>query len=70
MTGPVLPLKSYASSAAHLATRTVDSALYEAIVAKAINKLTWARGIRRALMKGVLMLSDANMILKEFIAER
>ena len=65
-----MPLSSEVSSAAHLATRTVDSALYDAIVAKAINKSTWAGGKLRAFTNGDWMLSNEKIVLNELIAER
>ena len=70
MMGPLLPLKSYVSSAADFATRTVDSALYEAIVARAINKSTSVLGKTRARVNGDSISRDENIILKALIEER
>ena len=69
MTGPILPVSSYVSSAAHFATRTVDAALYDAIVASAMNISTCLGGKLRDGANGDLIPREEKMMLKALIEE-
>ena len=70
MIGPLFPAKSHASSAAHFAPLTVDAALYEAMVARAI-KTSISRA-KKVLCreKGEWIPREQKIILNELIAER
>ena len=70
MTGPILPVSSYVSSAAHFATRTVDAALYEAIVARAMKISTCLGGKLRERANGDLIPREEKIVLKALIDDR
>ena len=70
MIGPLFPNKSHASSAAHLAPLTVDAALYEAMVARAM-KMSISRAEKvLSCVKDDGIPREQKIILKELIAER
>ena len=62
MIGPMFPLRSYASSAAHFAPRQVVAALYDAIDARAMKMSTCVGRYLFFVLKGVGMFSSAKIV--------